>query len=88
MKVNYSLSLKLTLIVVLISIAIIFSLSYFNLQQQSDRDSTLTDLLSRDGVLNFANSHSAIGTIENITQNYEMLNNSENLSKYLHEFLM
>jgi len=87
MKVNYSLSLKLTLIVVLISIAIIFSLSYFNLQQQSERDATLTNILSGEGVINFANSHSAIGTIGEITKDYEMLNNTENLSSYISEFL-
>jgi len=87
MKVNYSLSLKLTLIVVLISIAIIFSLSYFNLRQQSERDVTLTSDLSKEGVINFANSHAAIGTIENITKDYEMLNSTENLSSFFSDFL-
>lgn len=87
MKVNYSLSLKLTLIVVLISIVIIFSLSYINLQQQSERDVTLTSDLSTEGVINFANSHAAIGTIENITKDYEMLNSTENLSSFFSDFL-
>jgi len=86
MKVNYSLSLKLTLIVVLSSIAIIFALSYFNLQQQGENEGTIVDIFSEDAVINFAKSHSVIGAIDQITKDYEMLNNTENLSSYISDF--
>lgn len=86
MKVNYSLSLKLTLIVVLISIAIIFSLSYFNLQQQSEREGALVNTFSQDAVINFAKSHSVIGAIDEIIKDYETLNDTVNLSGYISDF--
>jgi len=82
MKVNYSLSLKLTLVVVLLSTGIIFALSYINLQDLTSNEQRITDKISRSSVSNFANSHSLLKELEkNITS--DKLNDTEELNSYL-----
>lgn len=82
MKINFSLSLKLTLVVVLISFAIVFSISYINLAKQTEEETDLLKKTSEQAVSDFARSHSLIKELENnIT--YDKLNNTEELLSYL-----
>ena len=86
MKYKVSLSLKLTLIVILLSIAIIVSLSYINIYMQSENEKDIFSRTSEWSVLNFAESHAVLKTLDEDLTNYEIFNDTENLHEYLLEF--
>ncbi len=87
MKVNYSISLKLTLMVVLLSTIIILSLSFLNLTMQDDRENQIYDDTSKWAAGNFARSHSALKSMEVELSDYERFNNTKNLSKFILEIV-
>ena len=86
MKYKVSLSLKLTLIVILLSIAIIVSLSYINIYMQSENEKDIFSRTSEWSVLNFAESHAVLKTLDEDLTNYEIFNDTEILYEYLLEF--
>ena len=76
-KIKYSLSLKLTLIVVFLSIIIIFTLSIINIYMQSNSEKQLLERTSRKAVVDFAESHAIIKSIEDYLTNFEKFNDSK-----------
>jgi len=81
MKVNYSISLKLTLIVVLLSTGAIVSLAYFNIGEETELLDDSSDEASDD----FAESHSVIKALEEKIIKYFNLNDVEKLQKEVEE---
>lgn len=82
-EIKYSLSLKLTLIVALLSFLIIFALSITNIYMQNQSDDQLLDLTSSKAVIDFAESHSVIKSIDGYFVSFEKLNDSEDLQNYI-----
>jgi len=87
MRVNFSISLKLTLMVVLLSTIIILSLLFLNLTMQDDRENQIYDDTSKWAAGNFARSHSALKSMEVELSDYERFNNTKNLSKFILEIV-
>lgn len=85
MKVKVSLSLKITLTVILLSMAIIVTLSYINIYMQSEYEGQIFERTSRWSVVNFAESHSVLKTLDEDLAIYEKFNDTENLTIYLTE---
>jgi len=86
MKVNYSISLKLTLMVVLLSTIIILSSSYINFQMLTDQETIYQSQKIDDwAIKNFADTHAVLGTLEKNLADYEKFNDTANLSKLLVE---
>ena len=83
MKYKVSLSLKLTLIVILLSIVIIVTLSYINIYWQSENEKEIFRETSRWSVVNFAESHAVLKTLDEDLASYEIFNDTENLDEYL-----
>lgn len=82
MKINYSISLKLTLIVVLLSTGVVISLAYFNIGGAAERLDSSSDKASDD----FAESHSIIKALEEKIVKYFDLNDTEKLQKEVSNF--
>jgi len=82
-EIKYSLSLKLTLIVALLSFIIIFALSLTNIYMQSESDDQLLDLTSKKSVVDFAESHSVIKSIDEYFVSFEIFNDSEEVQNYI-----
>lgn len=83
MRLKVSLSLKLTLIVVLLSIFIIFSLSSINIYMQIENEKNIFNKTAEWSVLNFAESHAAIKTLDEDLTNYERFNDTKGLNRFI-----
>ena len=78
-EINYSISLKLSLIVVFLSIFIIFAVSFTNLYIKTINEEKLVYRATENSLIDFANSHAFLKTIEEDFDSYEELNDTENL---------
>jgi signal transduction histidine kinase len=76
MKINFSISLKLTLLVVTISAIIIFSLTFVNIQQQSE--------FFEDAY--YEKAYSLTKALDASIQNPENLNDKQNIQNYIKNF--
>jgi len=79
MKVNFSISLKLTVIVVILSTIIIFSLAGINFHMQNDREKLIDETTKEWAVINFANSHAVLKSLDEELSDYKQFNNTEKI---------
>jgi len=84
MKVNYSISLKLTLMVVLLSTIIILSSSYINFQMLTDQETIYqSQKIDKWAARNFADTHAVLETLDRNMSDSEKFNDTTNLTKML-----
>jgi len=83
MKMNYSLSLKLTLAVVLLSTIIVFSLSYINFQDLNDMESKIATQKSNAAANRFARSHLVLKLLDNYIDSPEKIENITGLYTHI-----
>jgi len=83
MKVNYSLSLKLTLAVVLLSTIIVVSLSYINFQDLSNMESKIGAKKSKDAAESFAKSHLVLKLLDEYIDSPEKIDNISGLYTHI-----
>ena len=87
MKVNYSISLKLTLIVVLLSTIIILSLSFVNFNIQSEREDKIYYNTTEWAGVNFAQSHAVLKSLEEELADYDKYNDTEYITQIINDIV-